>query len=767
MSQANIALVRPRAREFKGLAKLAATKAYQRFIGAESFLQKLVPVLIVVLVVVLGVGVLTRISMDRLSIQSQIQEGLERMANLLTRNHGGKAVDLSAFTTSGEQAQRSIVSFIFVDTAGKITRSTAPGIYKEKSTYEGDLVTENPGLKTILFELVTGRLQSSFNFTKPLPDDSGVIIIMRDSRALLSIWRASALTSLGLFLSTSFAVLLLGFAFHWQAQRARAADGIYECARARLDAALNSGRCGLWDWDIARGRLFWSASMFELLGLEARDDVIDFGIAASLIHPQDAGFFAGLASQFITSEKTTLDRALRFRNAGGDYIWIRVRANLITEEGQTPHLIGIAVDVSEQYQLAERTAQADARLRDAIESISEAFVLWDANNELVMCNSKFQQLHDIDDETARSGTPYHNVIAGSRQPIFKSRIINDAHADEGSSTYEAQLEDGRWLNINERRTNDGGFVSVGTDITTLKEHEQQLMNSERRLRATVADLSNTTMKLEAQATEMTELAEKYALEKARAEEANRTKSEFLANVSHELRTPLNAIIGFSEIMEASLFGELGSPKYKEYCRDIHGSGQYLLDVINDILDMSKIEAGRLRLNTERFLVNGLLAETLRLMRGRASLKNIELSCAVLPPELKIDADKRAIKQILLNLLTNAVKFTPDGGQVHVSVRELDEKINFEISDSGIGIPAVMVDKICQPFVQVVNQYTKSHKGSGLGLAISRSLIELHGGGLQIQSAEGVGTTVRFMIPRQLLQVAESNQTSGLLAVAFG
>jgi two-component system cell cycle sensor histidine kinase PleC len=767
MSQADIALARPNAREFKGLAKLAATKAYQRFMGAESFLQRLVPVLIVTLVMILGIGVLTRISMDRFSLQTQIQEGLERMANLLTRNHNGKAIDLSAFTTLGEQAQQPVVSFIFVDNAGKITRSTVPGIYKEGSIFEGDLVTENAGLKTILAELITGRLQPAFSFTKPLPDDSGALIIQRDSRPLLSIWRASALTSIGLFLSTSFAVLLLGFAFHWQAQRARAADGIYECARARLDAALNSGRCGLWDWDIARGRLFWSASMFELLGLEARDNVIDFGIAVSLIHPEDARFFINLANQFITAEKTTLDRALRFRNANGDYVWIRVRANLTAEAGQTPHLVGIAVDVSEQHQLAERTAQADARLRDAIESISEAFVLWDANNELVMCNSKFQQMHDLDNETAQPGTSYHDLVAGSRQPVFKSRIIGDTRTDEGSSTYEAQLEDGRWLNINERRTNDGGFVSVGTDITALKIHEQQLMNSDRRLRATIADLSNTTMKLEAQANEMTELAEKYALEKARAEEANRTKSEFLANVSHELRTPLNAIIGFSEIMEASLFGELGSPKYKEYCRDIHGSGQYLLDVINDILDMSKIEAGRLKLNTERFLVSGLLADTLRLMRGRASLKNIELSCAVLPPELKIDADKRAIKQILLNLLSNAVKFTPDGGQVHVSACEHEETISFEISDSGIGIPMLMVDKICQPFVQVVNQYTKNHKGSGLGLAISRSLIELHGGDLQIESAEGIGTTVRFFIPRQLLQVAENKRVDDRLAVAFG
>src|SRR6202043_2549151 len=153
-----------------------------------------------------------------------------------------------------------------------------------------------------------------------------------------------------------------------------------------------------------------------------------------------------------------------------------------------PHLIGIAVDVTEQMRLVERSKTADIRLRDAIETISEAFVLWDADNRLVMCNSKYQQLHGMPDAVLQVGTPYAEVIAAGRKPLVRSQVVADGRPEEGARSFELQLEDGRWLQINERRTKDGGFVSVGTDITQLKRHEEQFMDSERRLLATVADL---------------------------------------------------------------------------------------------------------------------------------------------------------------------------------------------------------------------------------------------------------------------------------------
>src|SRR6185437_1716371 len=196
-----------------------------------------------------------------------------------------------------------------------------------------------------------------------------------------------------------------------------------------------------------------------------------------------------------------------------------------------------------------------------------------------------------------AGAAYDAVVAAGRKPVVRTKAAGDEQVP-GGRTFEAQLEDGRWLHISERRTKDGGYVSVGTDITTIKLHEQKLVDNEQRLKMTVADLRASQQTLEHQAEELADLADKYSEEKTRAEEANQAKSKFLANMSHELRTPLNAIIGFSEIMASGMFGPLGADKYREYCQDIHQSGQYLLDVINDVLDMSKIEAGRIRLDPE-------------------------------------------------------------------------------------------------------------------------------------------------------------------------
>src|SRR5262249_22264162 len=353
----------------------------------------------------------------------------------------------------------------------------------------------------------------------------------------------------------------------------------------------------------------------------------------------------------------------------GHWVWLRARCELARQpDGAGAHLIGIAVDITEQKNLVERSAEADLRLRDAIETIPEAFVLWDADNRLVLCNSNFQQLHRLPDEAVARNTRFEQVVAAGHQPVIRTKTLSDSSQGEpGARTFEAQLDDGRWLHISERRTKDGGYVSVGTDITTLKLHEQKLMDGERRLKATIADLRNSQEVLELQAQQLADLAEKYAEEKTRAEEANQAKSKFLANMSHELRTPLNAIIGFSEIMEACLFGPLGAEKYSEYCSDIRESGKYLLDVINDILDMSKIEAGRLRLDLEDLELERMLADAMRVISARAQEKRLTLTSEI-AADIRFKADRRAIKQIMLNLLSNAVKFTPEGGRISVRAR---------------------------------------------------------------------------------------------------
>ena len=323
-----------------------------------------------------------------------------------------------------------------------------------------------------------------------------------------------------------------------------------------------------------------------------------FGEVSRLVHPDDIKLYE-VAAQLADAKASAIDHEFRMLHANGKWVWLRARCEMVNQPGEPGlHLIGIAVDITEQKILVEKTAAADVRLRDAIETIPEAFVLWDHENRLVLCNSNFQELHNLPDAAIAAGTSYEDVVAAGRKHVIRTKIASDGPAVPGARAFEAQLDDGHWLQISERRTKDGGYVSVGTDITPLKLHEKKLIDSEQRLMATIADLRKSQHKLQTQAEQLTDLAEKYAEEKYRAEEANQTKSKFLANMSHELRTPLNAIIGFSEIMESGMFGALGADKYHEYCRDIHNSGQYLLDVINDILDMSKIEAGRLKLDVE-------------------------------------------------------------------------------------------------------------------------------------------------------------------------
>jgi two-component system cell cycle sensor histidine kinase PleC len=441
----------------------------------------------------------------------------------------------------------------------------------------------------------------------------------------------------------------------------------------------------------------------------------------------------------------SIDHAFRMRHAHGRWLWLRVRCELTRQEGEVgPHLIGIAVDITEQRNLVERTMAADLRLRDAIETIPEAFVLWDAENRLVLCNSNFQELHQLPDEAVVAGTSYETIVATGRKPLIRATVAHDSEP-RGARTFEAQLEDGRWMHISERRTKDGGYVSVGTNITKIKQHEQKLIEGEKRQRATIVDLRKSQQALERQTAELADLAEKYAEEKTRAEEANAAKSKFLANMSHELRTPLNAIIGFSEILESGMFGPLGAEKYTEYSRDIRESGEYLLDVINDILDMSKIEAGGIRLSPEAVELDSLLADCIRVMSTRASEKRLAIKAEV-EPAIHLHADRRALKQITLNLLSNAVKFTPDGGAVTVQGRLRGRAVIVGIKDNGIGIPRQALQKLGRPFEQVESQLTKRHQGSGLGLAIAKSLVELHGGAMRIRSRLGRGTLVMVRLP---------------------
>ena len=761
-----LASASPSSDSIKGLAQSIARPAYRRLLVAEPALRRAVPVLIIAFLATMAFGAGVQVHDHRRQAIAAIVTDIGQTGELIgTRlNHAVAAANNDAIRRAQELLDQALPPHatlggreILISDIDGVIVAAAPRRHIGRPLLE----ILGPAQPLTTFGAGAGVLETplandveAFATVRGLAAPLGQLAVIQERDAALAPWRSDTALTITLSATTGFVVLILGFAFHWQATRAREADTIYDTVRGRIDTALNRGRCGLWDWDLGRGRIFWSHSMFAILGLEPRDDLMPFGEVGALVHPGDIGLYE-LATQLADGKTKSIDRAFRMRHARGDWVWLRVRCEVIRQrDGVDPHLIGIAVDITEQKDLMEKTIAADLRLRDAIETIPEAFVLWDADNRLVLCNSNFQDLHDLPDEAISAGTSYDAVVSASRKPVVRTVGDRDGGEDgllaPGARTFEAQLDDGRWLHISERRTKDGGYVSVGTDITTIKLHEQKLVDSERRLMATVADLRASQQALESQAQQLSELAEKYSEEKTRAEDANQAKSKFLANMSHELRTPLNAIIGFSEIMGSGMFGPLGADRYAEYCRDIHSSGQYLLEVINDVLDMSKIEAGRLQLDREPLQLDQILADSLRVVSRRAADKGLALALNV-DPDIEFGADRRACKQIILNLLSNAVKFTPDGGRVNVRGRIRGQSVVIAIVDSGIGIPPSALKKLGRPFEQVESQLTKSHQGSGLGLAIAKSLVELHGGLMRIRSAQGVGTLVVVRLPHATQQ----------------
>ena len=758
MARADTASASLRSDSIKGLAQTIANPAYNRLLTAEPLLRRAVPVLIVAFMLTICIGAAVQVLEHRQQVVFDATQTVEALADHFAAELDRLPRDgRSRIARTSDAVEQALPSWaagagrriVVADGDGHIVAAIPNGSQMLGRAILDVLGPLQPlttlGAAAGTREIMLGTGKAAIATVRSLKNPVGILAVIQDRDDALANWRSSTALTITLSATTGFVVLILGFAFHWQATRAREADLIHDTVRTRIDTALNRGRCGLWDWDLARGRVFWSHSMYDILGMQQKDDLLTFGDVNALVHKDDINLYE-LASQLADAEVQSIDHAFRMRHADGRWLWLRARCELARQEGETGlHLIGIAVDITEQKSMVERTVAADLRLRDAIETIPEAFVLWDADNRLVLCNSNFQELHHLPDEAVASGTSYETIVATGRKPLIRTAVANDGVELRGARTFEAQLEDGRWMHISERRTKDGGYVSVGTDITKIKQHEQKLVEGEKRQIATIVDLRKSRQTLELQTAELADLAEKYAEEKTRAEDANAAKSKFLANMSHELRTPLNAIIGFSEIMESAMFGPLGAEKYTEYSRDIRESGEYLLDVINDILDMSKIEAGGIRLAPEAVALEPVLADCLRVVSTRAGEKHVALNAHV-EPEINLHADRRAIKQIALNLLSNAVKFTPDGGAVTVRGRARGGIVTIAIEDNGIGIPKKALRKLGRPFEQVESQLTKRHQGSGLGLAIAKSLTEMHGGAMRIRSKLGTGTMVVVRLP---------------------
>lgn len=476
--------------------------------------------------------------------------------------------------------------------------------------------------------------------------------------------------------------------------------------------------------------------------------------------------------------------------------WIEIKERALPDGG----IIGQWADVTER-------TRSQLRLEDAIESTADGFAIWSQAGRLALCNQRFSERH----AGAKAGETFEEItrkLAESGSLVLKmpaDEWVQGRMSDRRQPFLQTHLEceDGHHFILTERRTREGGVAAALTDVTDLKEKEIELTFRGQTLQRSNNELEMAKAILEQQGAELVALAEdlfiaqteanrlrqqaedqEAALRRAhdeledrvrsrtrelsrqiaaktraetdlraakdQAEIASRAKTEFLANMSHELRTPLNAVIGFSDIMRSEMFGPLGSERYLEYAHSIHLSGDHLLRLINDILDISAIEAGMIDLNEAQVDLSDAIASCIKLVHWRAEAGRVTLETTLDRSTLPLlRADERRVKQILINLVSNAVKFTPEGGIVTIAAYGNSEgEMVLAVADTGIGMTAEQLPKAMAKFGQIEQPYVKKYEGSGLGLPLTRHMVERHGGRIDIQSTPGIGTIVTVNFPRE-------------------
>ncbi|HVH76738.1 MAG TPA: ATP-binding protein [Stellaceae bacterium] len=369
-----------------------------------------------------------------------------------------------------------------------------------------------------------------------------------------------------------------------------------------------------------------------------------------------------------------------------------------------------------------RVADLEARaalLDSTLENIGEGLSVFDRDGHLIIWNSRMMELLELSGKIGPEKT-LRDVLTvqvgrgdfGEVDPETEVAERLERFYREVPTVKERVTATGRILQLRRRPMPQGRVLTVYSDITEIKASERRLIHA-----------------------------------RSQAELANRAKGDFLANMSHELRTPLNAIIGFSEVIANEIFGPIKNTKYVEYLKDIHDSSLHLLSIINDVLDMAKIEAGRIELCKEAVNVGAVLGDAVRMLQKRAAANDIEFVTELPADDIVFWADQRAIKQVLLNLLANAVKFSKPQSRVYIRVvDETPGSIAIEVEDQGIGMTEEEQLRALQPFGQAKAVTTRNYGGTGLGLSITKGLVEAHHGRLMLASRPGEGTRVRISLP---------------------
>ena len=477
-------------------------------------------------------------------------------------------------------------------------------------------------------------------------------------------------------------------------------------------------RLGRWRYELATGLQSWSSTVSDVMGY-ANDQRVadDFGMTE--IHPDERDAVREVYQRAVASKEPAAFRC-RSRDKDGKY---RVFENYVFVEtdpdGNAVALSGMSHDIT-------KASEAISALHDSVDEMQELFAEISDFIMRINAEGRFQYI----------SPSVKHVLGYEPKELLQERALSLAHPDDTDillHSVRSLCAVGQSVSIPHRMMHrDGHWVWIEATVRAL------LMGPNDFPAETVAVCRDITARKRAE--------EELAAACARAEAASATKSRFLANMSHELRTPLNAIIGFSDIIRRELFGPVGAARYKEYAQLIQESGGHLLDLINDILDMSKIEAGKFDLRFEPVDLGDLIRSSLKLLEPRAQQAKLILTAEIGEDKTHIQADRRAIKQILLNLLTNSIKFTPPGGVVTASLQILTDGVALQVRDTGIGIAEKDLSRVTLPFEQVTHDPLLAQAGSGLGLALVQSLVNLHMGTLKIDSAPGEGTLVTVFLP---------------------